>query len=159
MGWLFYRLGRKRSEVVLNAAQPTYIALTVTRSHECVALKVSVSNCEKESREATVLRTIASAGSHHPGRAHLISMTDLFKLQGPNGSHHCFALDMMGPSVPDVLERKFGDQRLPGRLAKSIARQALLGLDYLHQQGIAHGGLSLIRDWSRHTKSPRSPFP
>ena len=87
------------------------------------------------------MRAVAALRSDQSGSTQLISMTDHFRLRGPNGVHECFVLEMTGPSVPDVIEHKFPDQRLPGRLAKSVAKQALLGLDCLHQQGIAHGGL------------------
>ena len=67
-------------------------------------------------------------------------MLDHFQLDGPNGTHHCLVLEMLGPSVSDWLDARCRDERLPGRLARSIAKQALLGLDVLHQQGIGHGG-------------------
>ncbi|KAF5020096.1 hypothetical protein F66182_7884 [Fusarium sp. NRRL 66182] len=43
--------------------------------------------------------------------------------------------------IPDVLDARFKDDRRPAKLAKRVARQALLGLDYLHQHGIGHGDL------------------
>ncbi|KAE9962257.1 hypothetical protein BLS_000588, partial [Venturia inaequalis] len=50
-------------------------------------------------------------------------------------------LEVLGPSVPDLLDARCHGERLPGKLAKAIAKQALLGLDYLHQQKIGHGDL------------------
>lgn len=67
-------------------------------------------------------------------------MLDHFECKGPNGSHDCLVLELLGPSVSNLLEEHFHGERLPGKLAKSIARQALLGLDLLHQQRIGHGG-------------------
>jgi serine/threonine-protein kinase SRPK3 len=67
-------------------------------------------------------------------------MLDHFKLDGPNGTHSCVVLELLGPSVPDLLDARFRDDRLPGKLAKNIATQAILGLDYLHQQKFGHGG-------------------
>lgn len=49
-------------------------------------------------------------------------------------------LEVLGPSVSDLLDARFRGERLPGKLAKDIAKQALFGLDYLHQQKIGHGG-------------------
>jgi serine/threonine protein kinase len=73
-------------------------------------------------------------------------MLDHFQVHGPNGTHHCLVLEFLGPSVPDLLDRRIPDERLPGKLAKSIAKQALLALDYLHEQEIGHGGrITLIR--------------
>lgn len=77
--------------------------------------------------------------SIHPNPQHLMRMFDHFDLEGPNGIHKCFSLELLGPSVPDMAER-YRDNRLPGGVAKAIAKQALSGLDALHQQKIAHGG-------------------
>lgn len=69
-------------------------------------------------------------------------MIDDFNLEGPNGTHHCLVLELLGPSVSDVTDARFPDGRLPGKLAKTIAKQALSGLDLLHHQKIGHGGES-----------------
>lgn len=77
--------------------------------------------------------------SIHPSPRHLMRMFDNFDLEGPNGVHKCFVLELLGPSVPDMAER-YSDYRLPGGIAKTIAKQAVSGLDTLHRQKIAHGG-------------------
>jgi serine/threonine-protein kinase SRPK3 len=64
-------------------------------------------------------------------------MQDHFQIKGPNGTHECLVLEMLGPSVADLLD---SIERLPGALAKSIAKQTLLGLRFLHEQKIAHAG-------------------
>lgn len=69
------------------------------------------------------------------------AMQDHFYRDGPNGPHICFVLELLGPSVADVVDVRF-DGRLPGRLALKIAKRTLLGLAYLHEQGIAHAGIS-----------------
>ncbi|KAJ5550785.1 hypothetical protein N7461_005483 [Penicillium sp. DV-2018c] len=68
-------------------------------------------------------------------------MLDDFDLKGPNGSHKCLVYELLGPSVPDIIDAKFPDGRLPGKLAKTIAKQCLIGLDSLHQRKIGHGDL------------------
>ena len=85
-------------------------------------------------------------------------MFDHFDLEGPNGTHKCFALELLGPSVPDMAER-YRDYRLPGGIAKAIAKQALSGLDALHQEKIAHGGelLALLVFGGCVLKLSRSP--
>ena len=75
-----------------------------------------------------------------------MQMLDYFQLNGPNGTHDCIVIELLGPSVSDLLDARFGGERLPGKLAKKIAEQALLGLDYLHEQQIGHGGgLTFVR--------------
>ncbi|TID13091.1 kinase-like protein [Venturia nashicola] len=76
----------------------------------------------------------------HPGYRHIVQLLDHFELSGPNGTQNCFVLEVLRPIVPDLLDARFRDERLTGKLAKDIAKQALLGLDYLHQQKIGHGG-------------------
>ncbi|GKZ32254.1 hypothetical protein AbraIFM66950_001534 [Aspergillus brasiliensis] len=50
---------------------------------------------------------------------------------------------MLGPSVSDLVEERFADGRLPGSIAKGIAKQALLGLNLLHRRKIAHGDYNI----------------
>jgi serine/threonine-protein kinase SRPK3 len=59
---------------------------------------------------------------------------------GPNGRHHCLVLQLLGPSVPDVVLDAYEDDRLPAPIAKSVVRQVLEGLDFLAKLKIGHGG-------------------
>ena len=70
-------------------------------------------------------------------------MLDSFTLAGPNGTHDCLVLKLLGPSVADIIEFYCNDDRLPGSLAKSFARQAMHGLDFLACHDIGHGGKSI----------------
>lgn len=75
-------------------------------------------------------------------------MIDHFSLAGPNGTHDCLVLELLGPSVADVVESYYQDDRLPARLAKSFAYHALQGLDVLTHHGIGHGGEATAKDTS-----------
>jgi serine/threonine-protein kinase SRPK3 len=110
-----------------------------------VALKIVVAERGEQAQESRVMRAVVTAKSDHSGFRHLFWMTNRFQLHGPNGIHECLVLEIMGSSIPDILERRFSDTRLPGKLAKGIAKQALLGLHCLHRQGIVHRGLWLGR--------------
>jgi serine/threonine-protein kinase SRPK3 len=81
--------------------------------------------------------------SHHPCPKHTVQMLDDFDLNGPNGSHKCLVYELLGPNVLGTIHAHFPDGRLPGKLAKGIAKQCLIGLDSLHQRKIGHGGKSL----------------
>ncbi|KAI1173936.1 kinase-like domain-containing protein [Nemania sp. FL0916] len=110
-----------------------------------VALKVSVSE-RSSNDEAHILNAISklsedNPGRNHPGRHHLVQMLDHFTVDGPNGTHHCLVLELLGPSVPDVLEFHYRDNRLPAGVAKSAAYQALLGVDFLSSHKIGHGDI------------------
>ena len=111
-----------------------------SRFQRYVTLKIAVSETTGKSKELRVFRRL-SAGklNNHPGSRHVLRLLDDFEHTGPNGTHICLAFDVLGPSVKARAER-FGDGRLPGSIAREISRQALLGLDCLHQQGVTHGG-------------------
>lgn len=104
-------------------------------------MKIAVSEPNHQNREATVLRAIAAKHSDQPAYQHLITMQNSFQISGPNGTHECLVLELLGPSVADILDTPSGIERLPGTLAKTIAKQALLGLCFLHEQKIAHAGI------------------
>ncbi|KFH40238.1 Serine/threonine-protein kinase-like protein [Hapsidospora chrysogenum ATCC 11550] len=106
-----------------------------------VAVKISVSERQSAQidRQLHVMRTIATSSLKHPGAESVTRLLDHFELDGPNGTHECLVLELLGPSVPAVLDVRFVDNRLPAKLAKKVARQTLLGLDYLHQHAIGHG--------------------
>ena len=77
-----------------------------------------------------------------------MALRDKFLQRGPNGTHQCFVFDVMGPSASSMVKNfrvanKNSSQvfRYPLCMAKSILRQTLLGLNYLHANGIAHGDL------------------
>lgn len=61
-------------------------------------------------------------------------------LEGPNGTHHCLVFELLGRSVPNMIDTHFSDGRLPGRLAKAIAKQVVSRPEFLHQEKIGHGG-------------------
>jgi serine/threonine-protein kinase SRPK3 len=114
--------------------------LRLSRNQEYVALKVSVAEFHERSRELGVLRTLAGLNSGEAGSQHVLQLLDHFHIEGPNGKHECLVLEFLGPSVTDVLDVRFNDERLPGTLARTIAQQALVGLAYLHKHNIGHGG-------------------
>jgi serine/threonine protein kinase len=80
-----------------------------------------------------------------------MTLLDGFTHKGPNGTHACFVLEPMGPSaatmvgrLPQNIPQQFGRRyRYPAWMAKSILRQALLGLHYLHNcpDHVVHGDL------------------
>ncbi|KAI5196896.1 kinase-like protein [Aureobasidium subglaciale] len=87
-----------------------------TQSRRNVALKITVSEA-------------STSGAH------------AFKHVGPNGTHDCLILELLGPSVPTVIEARYPDGRLPGTIATKLCKETSLALDVLHKQGIGHGDL------------------
>ncbi|KAE9366610.1 kinase-like protein [Stipitochalara longipes BDJ] len=91
----------------------------------------------------------------HQGKQHLELSLDSFLIHGPNGDHFCKVLEPLGDSLYSILDAAFerrGKLNQPeqwrqhvldgdswsAQLAKEACWQVLLGLDYLHSQGIAH---------------------
>ena len=70
-----------------------------------------------------------------------------FEHCGPNGIHKCLVFEPMGPSVNTMVEelpqfnprRRGMKVRYPPKMAKSILKQSLQALAFLHQNDIAHG--------------------
>ncbi|PKY05286.1 protein kinase [Aspergillus campestris IBT 28561] len=110
------------------------------REEVYVAVKISVAEREHEG-ETRELQTMKELASHLPPPKHTVHLLDDFDLRGPNGSHECLVYELLGPNIPDTIDAHFPAGRLPGQLAKAIAKQALIGLDSLHQQRIGHGDL------------------
>lgn len=86
------------------------------------------------------LQTMRELASHHPRSPHVVQLLDHFDITGPNGFHTCLVYGLLGPSIPSAIDAHFSAGRLPGRLAKLIAKQSLAGLIDLHQRNIGHGG-------------------
>jgi len=92
------------------------------------------------------LRYITQVASND-GRRYITQLLDTFEHHGPNGIHKCIVFEPMGPSVNTMVEelpqfkpKKWGMKiRYPPRMARSILKQSLQALAFLHNHGIAHG--------------------
>ncbi|KAJ5430932.1 hypothetical protein N7445_008664 [Penicillium cf. griseofulvum] len=102
-----------------------------------VAVKISVA----ESEDTRELQNMKELAYYQPCPKHTVHMLDNFDIKGPNGSYRCLVFELLGPNVPDTVDTQFPGGRLPGKLAKVIAKQCLIGLDSLHQRKIGHGDL------------------
>lgn len=56
-------------------------------------------------------------------------------------------LELVGPSVADVVASHYRDDRLPAKLARVFANQVLQGLDFLASHDIGHGGKLIRHPW------------
>jgi serine/threonine-protein kinase SRPK3 len=80
-----------------------------------------------------------------PGSRHIEQLLDDFHHTGPNGTHVCLVLEVLGPNIPTVIEERYSAGRLPADIACSVAWQVALTIGFLHKNNVAHGGkLSLI---------------
>ncbi|KAL7764782.1 hypothetical protein ACKLNR_005927 [Fusarium oxysporum f. sp. zingiberi] len=104
-----------------------------------VALKITVAEARR-SRDTEIFQSLAASPRNHEGSCYVNQMWDQFTLIGPNGSHDCLVLDLVGPNIVDIIDSHCKGDRLPPHAAKSISRQVLQGIDYLASNGIGHGG-------------------
>ncbi|TCD61444.1 serine/threonine protein kinase, CMGC group [Steccherinum ochraceum] len=77
----------------------------------------------------------------HPGRSHVISFLDHFRHKGPNGTHVCMVFEVLGENLLGLIKRH-QNKGVPMHLCRQIAKQILLGLDYMHRCcGVIHTDL------------------
>ncbi|KZT33954.1 kinase-like protein [Sistotremastrum suecicum HHB10207 ss-3] len=115
-----------------------------TKMNRHVALKVVKSApryTETAIDEIKLLQRTITADPHHPGRRHVISLLDHFRHQGENGTHVCMVFEVLGENLLGLIKRH-QNKGVPMHLVKQIAKQVLLGLDYMHRQcGMIHTDL------------------
>jgi len=138
-----YRNGRY--EVVHKLGYGSYSTVWLAKDHveaRYVALKILISAVSEKSSESKILRLLSSGKQDHQGRAYVSSLLDEFIIRGPNGHHVCIVSEAAGCSVAQSKEASM-TWKFPVNVARSIAAQVLLGLDYIHSCGVVHGGKSV----------------
>lgn len=89
-----------------------------------------------------------SGKTTHVGRHYVSPLLNQFKHEGPNGQHICLVFDVLGHHL-DFQTARYEDGRLPLKAVKILARQLLLGLDFLHREcGVIHTGMYKLRNAS-----------
>ncbi|KAI8983413.1 Pkinase-domain-containing protein [Trametes punicea] len=83
--------------------------------------------------EIKLLRQVMDANPSHPGRNHIVSFLDHFEHNGPDDRHICLVFEPLGENLLALIERhkKTG---VAVDLVRVIAKQMLLGLQYLHDE-------------------------
>ncbi|OJJ42504.1 hypothetical protein ASPZODRAFT_2119916, partial [Penicilliopsis zonata CBS 506.65] len=72
-----------------------------------------------------------------PGAEQIATPLDSFSIDGPNGSHQCIVLPILGPCVSPGLWIELGMD--PGRILRKGAYQAALAMQFLHMHCLCHG--------------------
>ncbi|XP_028438337.1 SRSF protein kinase 1a isoform X2 [Perca flavescens] len=81
--------------------------------------------------EIKLLRSVRNSDPTDPNREMVVQMLDDFKISGINGTHVCMVFEVLGHHLLKWII-KSNYQGLPLSCVKSIIRQVLQGLDYLH---------------------------
>ncbi|KAM5146070.1 SRSF protein kinase 3 [Mantella aurantiaca] len=110
--WLCWDLQRKR-----------FGALKVVKS--------AVHYTETAVDEIKLLKCVRDSDPSDPKREMIVQLIDDFKISGVNGVHVCMVLEVLGHQLLKWII-KSNYEGLPLPCVKSILRQVLQGLDYLH---------------------------
>ncbi|XP_036386919.1 SRSF protein kinase 1-like isoform X2 [Megalops cyprinoides] len=81
--------------------------------------------------EIKLLRSVRNTDPNDPNREKVVQLLDDFKISGVNGTHVCMVFEVLGHHLLKWII-KSNYQGLPLPCVKSIIRQVLQGLDYLH---------------------------
>lgn len=73
-----------------------------------------------------------------PESQYIAAPKDCFTVQGPNGTHYCLVLPLLGPQVFQI----WPQLNAVGSSLRKISRQVVEAMKFLHQNGICHGGES-----------------
>ncbi|KAM8793681.1 SRSF protein kinase 3 [Eudromia elegans] len=104
------------------------------RQKRFVALKVVKSAphyTETALDEIKLLKCVRDSDPSDPNRDNIVQLIDDFKVSGVNGVHVCMVLEVLGHQLLRWIVRS-NYQGLPLPCVKSIVRQVLEGLHYLH---------------------------
>nr|XP_046166753.1 SRSF protein kinase 1-like isoform X1 [Oncorhynchus gorbuscha] len=83
--------------------------------------------------EIKLLRSVRNTDQKDPSRERVVQLLDDFKISGMNGTHVCMVFEVLGHHLLKWII-KSNYQGLPLPSVKSIIRQVLQGLDYLHSK-------------------------
>ncbi|KAK6502367.1 hypothetical protein TWF506_002948 [Arthrobotrys conoides] len=143
----------RRYQVINKLGYGQYSTVWLARDiqvSEFVALKIKTAKDSIDDREVAVLNHLnTSRASSIIGSEHVVCLKDSFYHQGPNGKHLCLVFELLGDNIYSVLEgysyETTGSERtltkFPKPIAKRILKNVLLGLNFLHQNGVVHGDL------------------
>ncbi|KAH9487080.1 Serine/threonine-protein kinase SKY1 [Psilocybe cubensis] len=105
-----------------------------TARHSALKVVKSAGRYAETARdEIKLLSRVSAFSPSHPGRQHIVSFLDSFSHQGPEASHVCIVFEPLGENLLALIERN-KKKGVPRALVKVIARQILLGLEYLHDE-------------------------
>jgi serine/threonine-protein kinase SRPK3 len=91
------------------------------------------------------LHSLQSLGAHYPGSPsskYIVQLLEQFVHKGPNGSHQCLVLELLGPSINAVIHHQNKQkQRLTPNTILKFSKQLLQAIDFMHSTGFAYGGM------------------
>ncbi|KAK2807051.1 hypothetical protein FQN50_005625 [Emmonsiellopsis sp. PD_5] len=129
------RLGGGRYSIVQNlgfGGSSTVWLASDQKKQELVAVKIKTADSALESREVDILKQLR-------GHRLIRQLLDSFVEHSPNGSHHCLVMEAASCSLMQSKSLvSHGLLDLP--TARAITADLVLTVQFLHEQGIVHGG-------------------
>lgn len=118
------------------------------RNSRYVAVKIKTAETSMDNSELSILSYLKQQGSSDWMSRHVITLLDSFEHHGPNGKHVCIVFETLGASISGVLDCNpeyyhGGLSLFPTWMAKSVLRQVLIGICFLHSHGVIHGDIHL----------------
>lgn len=110
--WLCWDLQEKR-----------YVAIKIVKSAQHFA--------ETARDEIKILKSVRDSEPNNPRRQKTVQLLDDFKITGVNGTHICMVFEVLGDNLLKLI-RKSNYRGIPLDNVRTITRQVLEGLDYLH---------------------------
>ncbi|KAM0817136.1 putative EKC/KEOPS complex subunit BUD32 [Seiridium cardinale] len=105
------------------------------------AVKVTAADHSAEGREAKIIEHLKDGTSTEElARNHIASPLEQFWVEGPNGRHLCYVLEIYGPTLANWRWMIEDDDVVPTNI-RSICQQIVKGLGYLHSKDVCHGDL------------------
>ena len=127
---------------VVPSAISSPLMLTTYRSEQWVSMKIVKAGRTGQCRELFNLRALSEHAKGNLGSKHIVQLLDDFRHEGPNGSHLCLVLELLGPTINITVDdyHQVGE-RLDAESIVKISTQLLEALAFLHEKGYAHGGI------------------
>lgn len=135
-----------RYRVVHKLGYGTYSTTWLARdeqSNKYVAVKISTA--DSNPKEADIVSSLTCrhrSADNDLAEAMVPSILDRFTVQGPNGEHACYVTPPARASLSALKDGSWV-RLFQLDVARALAAQLVLAVDYVHSQGIVHGDLHL----------------
>ncbi|OJJ45152.1 hypothetical protein ASPZODRAFT_134565 [Penicilliopsis zonata CBS 506.65] len=134
-----------RYRVVQKLGHGSYSTIWLAQDERFNNKYVAIKVCTADSNphELNVLLDLSRSRqiSHDSlGQAMIPSILDTFKIQGPNGTHACYVTRPARMSLSDSKDGSY-IRLFKLEVARALAAQLAIAVEYIHSQGIVHGDL------------------
>ncbi|CAD8103906.1 unnamed protein product [Paramecium sonneborni] len=127
----------------------TYVAIKVQKSAEnyLEAAYDEVEILQKVAQNVTNQKWVEKLKQYKPNQrinrddSHVVQLLNSFVYRGPYGCHFCMVFEILGVNLLEIIKR-FEFKGVPMKLCRKIAKEVLIGLEFLHEQcGVIHTDL------------------